>query len=135
MANSASNTSNRRAIFGCRGRDATKLRAEKYKLIRRYGIPQDLLGGTLTQTYRRCGKPGCHCYVSDGHPMWVLTYSVDGQRIVEFVPSALVDELAELCEQGAEYAHAVKRVRAINAQLFSLYKQAQKKKSSGQRKK
>ena len=54
--------------------------------------------------------------------MWTLTYSVHGVKVVETVPSAWVARLRPLIKNGKAWHSAVAEVRAINAQLFTMYK-------------
>ena len=122
MAKSASSRSLRNGIFSAKGVEASRLRRRKFALVRRYGIPEELLGGSLTETLRRCGKPGCHCASDAGHPMWTLTYSVEGKKHVLVIPAAAVPLLKPLVESGREYRDAVAELLAINAQLLSLWR-------------
>ena len=116
--------------FKARGADAARLRQRKFALIREFGILENFLLGSLVVTYRRCGKPTCHCASGKGHPMWQLTYMVDGRKRVEAIPKDWAVALLRLVEQGREYKKALAEVGAINAQLLALFKQQQKKKKS-----
>ena len=128
MAKSASNKPFRNFPFAAKGVEASRLRRRKYTLVRKFGLPEDILGGSLSQTHRCCGKAGCHCAEGDGHPMWVLTYSVDGVKYVQHLSGAWVDAIEPLVEEGRTWAEAVAEVRALNAQLLALgIKQHRKK--------
>ena len=54
--------------------------------------------------------------------MWTLTYSVDGQRHVEFIPDELVPMVAPLAEEGRAYRQALSEIQTINAQLVTLWR-------------
>jgi hypothetical protein len=112
--------------FAPRNRQASLLRQRKYQLVRRFGLPPDVLGGCLALTHRRCGKPTCHCVKGPGHPMWTLTYSSEGKKRAEGLPASLAAELAPLVEQGRELREAVMEVLAINLQLLRLWRQEQR---------
>jgi len=58
--------------------------------------------------------------------MWTLTYSVDGERHVEFIPDRLVPQLQPLAAAGRAYRDAVHEVLTINAQLLSLWRKQQR---------
>ena len=58
--------------------------------------------------------------------MWTLTYSVDGNRRVEFLPDALVALVAPLAEEGRAYRDALNEILTINAQLVTLWRQQQR---------
>ena len=62
--------------------------------------------------------------------MWTLTYSVDGQRHVEFIPEELLPLLQPLAKVGRDYRDAVAEVLTINAQLVSLGRLQQRVKKS-----
>ena len=79
--------------FSAKNRAASILRQRKFKLVRRFALPENMLGGCLTLTHRRCGKPTCHCANGDGHPMWTLSYSSGGKKHVEVLPKSVAVEL------------------------------------------
>ena len=106
-----------------KGESAARLRQRKHALLRRFQIPPHALPGSLSQTHRRCGKPNCHCADGEGHPIWSLTFMVNGEKRVERIPDEWVD-------QGREFKDAVAEVFAANAQLLALWrKQGTKKRS------
>ncbi len=109
--------------FSARNREASALRRRKYQLVRRFGLPEDALGGHLAKTYRRCGKPTCHCADGRGHPIWTLAYSFEGNKRVEVLPESLASELAPLVDEGREVREAVMELLAINLQLLRLWRQ------------
>jgi len=133
MAKPASKRSNRSPYFLAKGIAASRLRQRKFALVRRYGLPEELLGGSLTQTFRRCGKPGCRCASGAGHPMWTLTHSIEGKKHVQVVPDALVSLLGPLVESGRAYRDAVTELLAINAQLLSLWRVEQRQREKKKR--
>jgi len=110
---------------------ASRLRQRKHELLRRFRIPERALPGSLSLTHRRCGKPTCHCASGEGHPMWSLTFMVDGKKKVEWIPKEWVEELRPIVTEGREYKDAVAELFAINAQLLCLWRkqQSQKKKA------
>jgi len=114
--------------FKAKGADAAALRQRKYQLMRKYQIPENFLPGSLVETYRKCGNKNCHCASGKGHPMWQLTFMVDGKKRVESIPSEWADELLVLVEKGREFKHAVAEMHAINAQLLAMFKRQMKKK-------
>lgn len=113
--------------FKAKGANASSLRQRKYELIRRYQIPENILGGSLCLTYRRCGKPNCHCASGKGHPIWSLTFMHEGKKHVERIPEDWVAEVRSLLEQGRKLKKAVAEVSALNAQLLVLQRQQTKK--------
>lgn len=60
--------------------------------------------GTLTERYRKCGKPSCHCASDDRHahgPCWSLTFPVAGKTVTRVIPSGPGVERTQ--QQIAEY--------------------------------
>lgn len=108
--------------FRAKGAEAARLRKRKYELVRKYGIQENLLPGSLSLTHRRCGKPTCHCSSGDGHPMWSLTFMVDGKKRVERIPDEWVTRLQPLARGGRAYKQAVSEVLCANAQLLTLWR-------------
>lgn len=133
MAKSASNTPNRASFFSAKGVEASRLRRRKFALVRGFGLPEHLLGGSLVLSRRRCGKPSCRCVDGDGHPLWTLTYCVDGKKHVDNIPKDVAEELMPLIEDGRAYRSAVNDLRAINAQLLKLWQFEQKAKKAKSR--
>jgi hypothetical protein len=118
--------------FKAKGSVASSLRQRKHELLRQFRIPERALPGSLALTHRKCGKPTCRCASGDGHPMWSLTFMVDGKKRVERIPAEWVEELRPLVLEGRAYKDAVGEVFAINAQLIALWrKQDQKEKKRG----
>jgi len=79
---------------------ASRLRQRKFQLLRRFAIPADALPGSLSLSHLRCGKPTCHCADDRGHPVWSLTYMVQGEKRVQHIPKELVEEVRRRVEQG-----------------------------------
>ena len=115
--------------YDARGNSAARLRQRKHVLLGRFQIPANALPGSLSQSHRRCGKPTCHCADGEGHPIWSLTFMVDGKKRVERIPDEWVEQIRPLVEQGREFKDAVAEVFAANAQLLTLWRQ-----QSGQKK-
>lgn len=116
--------------FGAKGKAASGLRKRKYEVLRRYRLPANMLPGCLTQTYRRCGKPNCHCADGRGHPMWCLTYTVGGKKKVEPIPEAWVQQLQPMVDGGRELLSAVRALLTANAELLAMYRREQRAKRS-----
>lgn len=106
--------------YNAQGEAASRLRQRKYALLRRFQIPRDALPGSLALTHRRCGTPTCHCAHDQGHPLWSLTFMVNGKKRVERIPDEWVEQIRPLVEQGREFKEAVAEVFAANAQLLAL---------------
>lgn len=107
---------------------ASRLRQRKFQLLRRFSIPEDALPGSLSLTHLRCGKPTCHCADDRGHPVWSLTFMVQGKKRVQHIPKEWVEEVRRRVQAGREFQDAVREVLAANAQLLVLERKKLKKK-------
>lgn len=114
--------------YAAKNKEASLLRKRKYDLVRRFGLPEDALGGHLAKTYRRCGKPTCHCATGPGHPQWSLSYSLDGKKHTVALPASLAAELAPSVEEGRQLREAVMELLAINVRLLRLWREEQRSK-------
>jgi hypothetical protein len=110
-----------------RGPHAARLRQRKFELLRRFAIPDQLLPGSLSLSHLRCGKPNCHCAKGRGHPVWSLTFMVQGKKHVQHIPKEWVAEVQRRVRAGREFQDAVREVLAANAQLLVLARQQRKK--------
>jgi hypothetical protein len=72
------------------GPPANRLRQRKRQLLSRLKVPPDALPGSLALTHRRCGKPSCHCADGQGHPLWSLTFMVQGKKLLTHYTSCTV---------------------------------------------
>ena len=109
-----------------KGPQAARLRQRKFVLQRHFAIPPDLLPGSLALTHRRCGQPTCHCARDpQGHPIWYLTFMVEGKKRVERIPEEWVKEVQRAVDAGREFKQAVAEVFAANAQLLALWRKQQ----------
>ena len=114
--------------FGAKGDPAARLRQRKHALLRGLQIPPDALPGSLALTHRRCGKPNCRCAHGESHPVWSLTFMVDGKKHVERIPDEWVEQIRPLVEQGREFKDGIAEIFAANAQLLALRRQQSTKK-------
>ena len=105
-----------------RGPQAARLRQRKAELLRRFPIPDDLLPGSLSQSHLRCGKPTCHCANPKdlGHPVWTLTFMVNGKKHTQHIPKDWAEEVHRRVHAGRQFQDAVREVLAANAQLLVL---------------
>jgi hypothetical protein len=105
-----------------KGPEAAQLRQRKFEILRTLKIPEDALPGSLSLSHRRCGKPTCRCASGEGHPLWSLTFMIDGKKRVERVPDDWVEEVRRQVEAGRELKQTLAEFLAANAQLLTLWR-------------
>ena len=110
-----------------KGRQAARLRRRKRQLLARLHLPPEGLPGSLAETHRRCGKPSCHCAAGMGHPVWSLTFMLQGRKRVERIPEEWVAWARQEVDSGRKFKEAVGEVFAINAQLLALGRKLQRR--------
>lgn len=110
-----------------KGPEAARLRKQKFQWLRRYPIPPDALPGSIALTHRKCGKAACHCAQGQGHPLWSLTFMVDGKKRVERIPAEWLEEIQRRVEEGRQFKQGVAEVFGANAQLWFLQRRQQRR--------
>jgi hypothetical protein len=105
--------------LAAKSREASQLRQRRSQIARQFGIPQTLIGGSLSVSRRRCGKQNCRCASGPGHPQWALTFSNRGTRRVEKLPSDWAEALEQAVLDSQDFLDAIKEVMAINMELLS----------------
>lgn len=103
-----------------RGADASRLRRRARRLLARFQVPDDALPGSLALSYRRCGKPSCHCAAGDGHPLWTLTFMAGGKKRVETIPADWLDTIRPRVKAGRRFKQAAAELLLLNAELLVL---------------
>jgi hypothetical protein len=109
---------------------ADRLRRRKRQLVSQLNLPPDALPGSLALTHRRCGKLSCHCADGQGHPLWSLTFMVQGKKRVEQIPPPWVDAVRQRVEQGRQFKEALADLFVVNADLLVLERKQPSRKNS-----
>ncbi len=115
------------------GPPANRLRQRKRQLVSRLNLPPDALPGSLALTRRGCGKPSCHCADGPGHPLWSLTFTVQGKKRVEHIPQQWVDAVRQRVDHGRQFKEASAELFVLNAELLVLERKQQPRKNSQKR--
>src|ERR1700687_1454751 len=98
------------------------LRNRRRQLVR--GLPQieQILRGSLVETYKRCGRPNCHCINGPGHgPKRYLSVSqpgTGGRQRRDYVPNDICEQVADLIGNFRALREALDEICAINTELL-----------------
>ena len=100
---------------------STALLKRRHQLAR--GLPpiEQILRGSLIETYKRCGRPNCHCADGPGHgpKRYLSTISRTGERPrVGYVPNAAHAEVREFLANFRKLREVLNEICAINAELL-----------------
>src|SRR3977135_1554271 len=103
------------------------LRKRRRQLVR--GLPQiaQILRGSLIETYKRCGRPNCHCIDGPGHgpKRYLSTVRQPGERPrLGYVPNATHAQVAEFLGPASVTATTVSRCRTAAEMNFIMAVQA-----------
>ena len=93
-----------------------ELETRRAGLLEQLAAMGDLRPGTLTERFRKCGKPTCHCARAGdrGHgPVWTLVFSVAGKTRNRVIPA---DAVPRTRAQIAE----CRRLRALTVELIEV---------------
>jgi Family of unknown function (DUF6788) len=114
-----------------RGLEASRLRRRARSLLARLHLPDDALPGSLAISYRRCGKPSCHCAKGDGHPFATLTFMVAGKKHVEAIPAEWLDNIRSRVDAGRQFKNIAAELLTINAELLVLARKQRRRSARG----
>jgi len=106
--------------FAAKSRKASQLRQRRHTLVRKFKLPEDLIGGSFGLSHRKCGKSNCHCANGKGHGRWTVSASFGGKRRVERVPNEWCESIEQAYLTTQSYLEALKEVMAINLELLAL---------------
>ena len=97
------------------------LRKRRHQLVR--GLPpiEQIVRGSLMETYKRCGRPNCHCSDGPGHgpKRYLSTIARTGERPrLGYVPNAAYAQVAEFLTNFRKLQEMLNEICAINAELL-----------------
>src|SRR3984957_301636 len=96
------------------------LRKRRHQLVR--GLPpiEQIVRGSLMETYKRCGRPNCHCGDGPRHgpKRYHSTTARTGERPrLGSVPNAAYAQVAEFLANFSKLQEMLNEICAFNAQL------------------
>jgi hypothetical protein len=99
---------------------STALRKRRSKLAHSLPPIEELLRGSLIETYKRCGRPNCHCAEGRGHgPKRYLSVSRPGARPqTGYVPNAAHPQVTRFVDNFRQLRQALDEICAINTELL-----------------
>lgn len=77
----------------------SQLEVRRHQVLEQLSVPRDMRRGSISETYRRCGKSGCWCGQpgEQGHgPFYAFTTKVQGKtQTLQLRPGAELDKLQQ----------------------------------------
>jgi hypothetical protein len=97
------------------------LRKRRHQLV--CGLPpiEQIVRGSLMETYNRCGRSNCHCVDGAGHgpKRYLSTIARSGERPrLGYVPNAIYPQVAEFLANFRKLQEMLNEICAINAELL-----------------
>ena len=101
-----------------------ELEAERDRLFAQLAAVGDFRRGSVSENYRRCGKPNCAC-AAPGHPghgpQWNLTRKADGRtRTVHLRPGPELDKARREVAEYERFRDLVGQVTEVNEAICSV---------------
>src|SRR5580693_8676789 len=99
----------------------TALRKRRRQLAREVPSVEQVMRGTSSEAYKRCGRPNCHCADGPGHgpKHYLSTISRTGERPrVGYVPNAAHAEVREFLANFRKLRDVLNEICATNAELL-----------------
>lgn len=98
-----------------------ELEAERVRLYARLGMVGDFRRGSVSENWRKCGKPNCACAAPDhpGHGPRVLWTRSQGRRktVGRQLAAAEVEKVRREIARHAEFAAAVEQIAEVNEKI------------------
>ena len=98
-----------------------ELEAERDRLYAQLSVVGDFRRGSVSENYRKCGKPNCACAQADhpGHgPRFLWTRTARGRGTVgRQLAAAEVEKVRREVARHAEFAAAVEHIAEVNEKI------------------
>ena len=103
-----------------RNTSSAALRRRRHQLVRTLPPIEQVIRGSLIETYKRCGRPNCHCVDGPGHgPKRYLSISQPGGRPRrDYVPNDVHVQVSGLIDNFRKMREMLNEICAINAELL-----------------
>jgi len=97
------------------------LLSKRRKLFDKLGALTEMVNGSVTQIYRRCGKPGCKCAQGEKHgPAQALLFKEDGRSQMVYLPRGSLTECRRRRTQYDRFKDLTRQILSVNRQILKL---------------
>jgi hypothetical protein len=96
------------------------LEKRREEIVGALSLSGEFTPGSVGPTFRKCGKPTCHCAVAGdvGHgPRWLWNWPRAGRTMTTQVPAARVDEFGEGVAGWRRFQGLVDDLVDVNAEI------------------
>ena len=99
----------------------SKLETERSALLQKLAATSDMRRGSITECFRRCGKPSCACVSADhpGHgPYYAFTTKVDGKtKTLQLRPGPLLTKVEREVATYRDFRSTCDKLLDINESI------------------
>lgn len=94
-------------------------------------VPQrPLLGASLVEVFKKCGRSGCRCERGEKHPKYFLTYKVKTKTKTVYVPVDLVQEVRQWIKEHRRLKKLMQETSQLSLARVRTHVQARKRKAN-----
>ncbi len=97
------------------------LRKKRQELINELGaFDGKILRGSIIETYKKCGKPGCKCETGIGHgPKHSMTINFPKRKPEhDYIPLEYVTQVTEYVSNYHQFKEVIEQICAINREIL-----------------
>ena len=95
-------------------RHSTQVRRMSESRIKQLRAGGPVLGASLVQIAKRCGRPGCHCQRGEKHVGTYLTFKEKGKTHTVYVPLELREEVARWIAEHRRLKQVMQELSALS---------------------
>jgi hypothetical protein len=91
--------------------------------LKKMGMEQPFVAGSLTKIYRKCGNPNCRCATKGGqkHSAHLLTTKIKGKSKAIYVPVDMVEDVRKWCSNYSDVKDELKIISGYCEQLIKMH--------------
>jgi hypothetical protein len=97
------------------------LRKKRQELINELGaFDGKILRGSIIETYKKCGKPGCKCETGIGHgPKHSMTINFPKRKPEhDYIPLEYVTQVKQYVSNYHQFKEVIEQICAINREIL-----------------
>ncbi len=108
-------------------RHPSNLRRMLASRVKRLAASKPLLIASLTEVYRVCGKPSCHCHRGSKHRAFQLTYKERGKSHAVYVPVDFTEEVRSWIEEYRRVKTLLREISQLSLELVRSHVQERRR--------
>lgn len=110
-------------------RHPTQIRRMSEARIRQLRARGPVLGASLVQIAKQCGRSGCHCQSGKKHVGIYLTFKEQGKTRTVYVPQELRGEVARWIDEHRRLKRLMKELSALSVARVRTHVTARKRRA------